>query len=58
MTAKKLTREAIEAMSPLPGTAEAIMRGCNCTVASNKDGNQNLSIKKTCPVHGHIRVGD
>jgi hypothetical protein len=47
-------------LHPLPGTPEAIARGCRCTPATNPDGSPLLDnkgrplyrIEKTCPVHG------
>jgi len=47
-------------MSPLPETAEAHSRGCNCSVVreesgkprTGRDGGTRYAIEKGCPVHG------
>jgi hypothetical protein len=41
-------------LHPLPGTPEAIARGCKCRVGpKTADGKQLYSFTKGCPIRNH-----
>lgn len=51
-----LTTEALAAMTPNPGSPQAVDRGCTCPVLDNGHGRPrpdgNFWISKDCPLHG------
>ena len=50
---KDQQRPAITDLHPLPGTPEAIARGCICDVSTGADGKPLFAMKKGCPIRNH-----
>lgn len=47
-------RPALANLHPLPGTAEAIARGCKCSIGpKSADGKQLYAFVKGCPIGNH-----